>query len=155
MKNILEIRSATNYYHTPFARELSHELKHGSELAAAIMAKQMANLIPQNCTLVPIPSRNGIATTNLMIADNLSEITGLPVVDAIRGVQRESLYDIKKRGDRINKDFFGYFLSRAVNTNNVVLIDGVFDTGTTAHAASKLFKDMVYLVAYSRTVPSL
>ncbi|WP_045861804.1 phosphoribosyltransferase [Teredinibacter purpureus] len=145
----IEVRSAANYYHTPQARELAHQLKEGCVVAAAAMAKEMIRLLPQNCTLIPIPGRDGKATTSLTLANKLSELTGLPVSDVIKGAKRESLYGIKKRGDIIDGSFYGYSLSCANVPDRVVLIDGVCDTGATALAAASLFKFKAELVAHS------
>lgn len=142
------LKSAASYYSTPGARLLAHQLKQGGHWAAKAMAEDMVKLLPENGILIPIPSRSGIASSSLSIANHLACLTGLPVRDVIEGHSRESIYTLKKQRTVVRSDYFGYRL-RSYVAGNIVLIDGVCATGVTARAAASLFSSRPTLVVHS------
>tara|TARA_R110002072_G_scaffold303138_1_gene495458 strand:+ start:61095 stop:61703 length:609 start_codon:yes stop_codon:yes gene_type:complete len=146
---LIHVRSAKNYYKTPGARELAHRLKIGDKTAISVMASDMSKLIPNGSTLIPIPGRNGVADTSLLLATEISKHTNSVVVDLIKGVQRDSLYILKKKDVEVDEKLFGFELTSQPNFQKIVLIDGVCDTGGTALSAGKLFQHNVMLVTHS------
>lgn len=142
------LKFSAYYYRSEGARLLAHQLKQGCTWAAKCMANEMVKLMPENGVLIPIPSRTGKATSNLLIARHLSSHTGLPVRDVIIGNSRESIYQLKKQGTAVRRDFFGYRL-RSNAAGNIILIDGVCATGITADAAASLFAARPTLVVHS------
>ncbi|BCD97740.1 hypothetical protein [Marinagarivorans cellulosilyticus] len=142
------LKFSAYYYRSAGARLLAHQLKQGCNWAAKCMANEMVKLLPENGILIPIPSRTGKATSNLLIARHLSSQTGLPVCNVITGNSRESIYQLKKQGTAVQRDFFGYRLSSRA-AGNIILIDGVCATGITAGAAASLFSVRPTLVVHS------
>ncbi|MEY8200097.1 MAG: LPD1 domain-containing protein, partial [Colwellia sp.] len=150
------VLSAADYYKTEGARTLAHEAKEGSSAAISLMAKDMAPLVPEGSVLVPIPSKDGSATVTLGIAKALSELTGCPLADVIKGKPRNSIYDLKQEGSdtaNLRSDFFEFKLAQEPPAGGIVLIDNVYDTGTTAKHAASLFKSSQVLV-HSRVTPT-
>jgi predicted RNA methylase len=131
---ITRVRSAADYYGTYGAQGVSKGIKQGKDSAIKTAAAEMARLIPPNATLVPIPSSGGKATHTLKLAQEIAKLTGSKVADVLQGEARQSLYELKKAGGDPGGVNFGYRLNGAEPTNPV-LIDGVFDTGTTMRAA--------------------
>lgn len=117
-------------------REISHGLKNGDDNAIEIASRQMAKLVPPDSILVPVPSHTGNAECTLKLANAIARITGSEVVDALKGKSRRSLYEMKKNGERIDSDYLGFHLDRKLpEGKNIVFVDNVIATGTTANAA--------------------
>ena len=69
---------------------------------------------------------------------NIASYTHLPILDALRGNERESQYEAKYKGRSLTEEQFGYRRIAHIPTGRVpYLIDNVVDTGTTAKAAVK------------------
>lgn len=124
---------AVSYYNTPGARELAYAAKRGDENAIASMADAMAKLVKPTDILVPVPSRSGVATETLALANAIAEKTGAKVENALRGASRMSRYEAKKSGLEMTKKDIG--LEPASLTGNYVLVDNVVATGMTMRAA--------------------
>jgi len=139
-----------DYYGTPGARELAHKLKENDPEAIYTIATKMANYIDSDDSIIPIPSRSGKATNTLQLANIISEITGAKVYDIIKGKSRESIYDVKKRGDSVSTIDFGYRLT-AKPPRNPVLIDGVYATGTTLRSALNLIPN-ARIVVFAKSI---
>lgn len=144
----LGVTAAVDYYGDKGARQLAHAAKQGDEQSIKAMAARMAPSIPAGSTLVPVPSRSGVATTSLQLANAIAAITGSPVSDVLRGSDRPSLYDAKHAGKTLTTADFGYSL-QADPGANPVLIDNVFATGTTL-AAIRSALPGVPMVAFAR-----
>ena len=146
-----DVKYVSDYYKTEGAKELAHQFKVGDEDAIGIMAEEMAQRIPDNAILVPVPSRSGRATTTKILAEKIRDIRGgnVRVEDVVFGNERPSLYDLKKSKAPIPKDLFGYSISE-VPQGNVYLVDNVYNTGATAKEIQKLIPHAQVLVyAYS------
>lgn len=139
-----------DYYGTSGARELSHKFKNNDPEAIEIIASKMARFINSDDDLIPIPSRSGKATNTLNLAIAISKITGSKVYNILEGKPRESIYFIKKRGDSLSGIDFGYKLTGKA-PNNPVLIDGVYDTGTTLRNALKIIPD-ARIVVFAKSI---
>ena len=141
-----DIMYCHDYYSEPGVREIAHAMKRGDSMAIHKAAKDMAEFVNQDDILVPIPSRNGRATTTLLLARAIAKISGSKVANILSGNDRQALYDLKKDGGKVNDDFFGYRTKRNPKKSNVVLIDNVYATGATANAASNSFNNARVLV---------
>ncbi len=137
---------AASYYGTPGARTLAHAAKRGVAAAIRQMAGELAALVPAGAVLVPMPGRTGRATVAWRLARALCAMTGNPVADVLRGPSRPSLYDLKLEGRPITPDLLGLRLEGRLPPGVPVLLDNVFDTGTTALAALRLIPTATVLV---------
>lgn len=118
-------------------RSLCHGIKDGNAGDIARAARLMAKLVRPGDTLVPIPSRTGVATTAKLLAEAISKITGAPVADILKGASRKSMYEMKKGGTIPGEEFLGLRLE-GEPPENTVFVDNVVATGTTARAALRL-----------------
>lgn len=134
------IISCFDYYRQPQARELAHRAKSGDNDALLKMAKQMSLWIPSDSILVPTRSRDGVATDSLVIANEISRLRKVIVKDVVIGPKRESLYNLKKSGNDIPKNFFQFILisNKIKTSDNIYIVDTVFDTGITTSEILKL-----------------
>jgi predicted amidophosphoribosyltransferase len=132
----LEILSVASYYHTPGARQLAHAVKSGDETAIVRAAEEMALLVPPGAVLVPVPGRTGKATVARRLAEVIAARTGAPVADVLQGAERESLYDLKRRGVTPSPTSLGIRRVGELPPGTPVLVDNVVATGTTAAAAA-------------------
>lgn len=118
-------------------RSLCHGIKDGNADDIARAARLMAKLVRPGDTLVPIPSRTGVATTAKLLAEAISKITGAPVADILKGASRKSMYEMKKGGTIPGEEFLGLHIE-GEPPENTVFVDNVVATGTTARAALRL-----------------
>lgn len=141
VKPIMEKYKSILPYSSPGCRLIAHGIKNGVKPYIVHAAKAMAPYVNRDSILVPIPSHSGVATTTLMLAHAISNISQSQVMPCIRGRKRMSLYKIKKRGLPIptTDDFYGYQLTEPVpQDKDIVLIDNVTATRTTAEACLKI-----------------
>lgn len=72
----------------------------------------------------------------MQLARTISSYTHLPIVDALRGIKRDSQYDAKKRGQTLSAEDMGFYRHKDLPSNRTpYIIDNVVDTGNTAKAA--------------------
>jgi len=134
-----EISYVAEYYQTPGAKEMNHRFKDGDILAVIQMGKEMAQLVPKDVVLIPIPGRTGRAVETLKLAYEIASRTGCKVIDAIRGNERESQFEMKKSGNCLTNKDFGFRLICSLPDNaNTLLIDNVIATASTFRAARKV-----------------
>jgi predicted amidophosphoribosyltransferase len=107
--------------------------------------------------LVPVPSQTGHATNTLQLAKQISQLTGLPVLDIVKGRKRASWYTLKLDAlvgiDGTNK-FFGFHLISDIKPYNPVIVDTVIDTGLTINAITKLFNKTALILTYGQVIRS-
>jgi hypothetical protein len=137
---------ALDYYNDPGVRALHHALKAGSDSAARRMARDMAQHVPADAVLIPMPSRKGYGGAGLLLAQHLAEVTGRPVVDALRGASRPSLYAVKKRGGDPSSIDLGLYLAAPLPPGTPVIVDNIVGTGHTARSALRAVPGAVVLV---------
>ena len=84
-----------------------------------------------------MPSHLGYATDTLRLCNEISSLTGLPVMNALMGNERESLYYLKRNGEIVpDLSFFGFHLVRDIPAGlTPVIVDNVIATGQTMKAA--------------------
>ena len=98
----------------------------------------MAKLLPNNAVLVPIPGRHGTPDQTMRLCRDIASYTQLPILDALRGKERESQYEAKYKGRSLTEEQLGYRQIANIPQGRILyLIDNVVDTGTTAKAAVK------------------
>ena len=136
VSNGLEILSVGEY---STYRELCHRVKTGErssiQEAAHLMAERISFLSTR--ILIPMPSHLGYATDTLRLCNEISSLTGLPVMNALMGNERESLYYLKRNGEEVaDLSFFGFHLVRDIPAELMpVIVDNVIATGQTMKAA--------------------
>ena len=136
VSNGLEILSVGEY---SIYRELCHRVKTGElssiQEAAYLMAERISFLSTR--ILIPMPSHLGYATDTLRLCNEISILTGLPVVNALMGNERESLFYLKRNGEKVpDLAFFGFHLVRDIPAElTPVIVDNVIATGQTMKAA--------------------
>ena len=132
-------------------QNLARGIKNRDPRVVSSVADLMAPLIPKDAVLVPAPSRKGTATDMLDLAQALSERTGAPVADVLRGGERGSQYEAKKAGRPLSVDDLGIkAISKLPDGKLPVVIDNVVDTGSTAEACVRaLGKGIVVSLADS------
>ena len=137
---------STGHYYEGINQWVAHKLKEGDTDAFDYAARQMAKLLPKNAVLVPIPGRHGTPDQTLKLCRNIASYTHLPILDALRGNERESQYEAKYKGRYLTDEQLGYRRIATIPTGRIpYLIDNVVDTGTTAKAAVKALGDGVVL----------
>lgn len=142
-----------DYFGNNPSRGLIHRVKEQDNSAIYTMAKGMAPCIHGDCVLVPVPNRDGIARSNLLLVQVLVAFShdrvkqDVALYDLLTGNARQSLYEVKKEGRQVDESFFGFRLKGPVPENRkVYLVDTVLATGTTANAALKLIPHADILV---------
>lgn len=129
---------STGHYYEGINQWVAHKLKEGDTDAFDYAARQMSKLLPKNAVLVPIPGRHGTPDQTLKLCRDIASYTHLPILDALRGNDRESQYEVKYKGRSLTEEQLGYRRVANIPTGRTpYLIDNVVDTGTTAKAAVK------------------
>lgn len=129
----VRVYSLGDYYDIAGLRELCHAVKEGDGKAMRKAAKGLCKLLPQGCTLVPVPSRSG---HNETFTRKLAVMAGLPYRKCLDRSGGESLYDLKRRGVRVTEETTGIKPGPDVlPEGHVILVDNVIATGTTMSAA--------------------
>lgn len=86
--------------------------------------------------LVPMPGHHGMAEQTLELCRSLSDATGIPVCDVLRGYDRISNYEAKKNGTPLTEAQLGLRLMERLPSGCIpVVVDNVADTGVSAKAA--------------------
>ena len=128
-------------YNEPGIQEACHRLKAGNLKAIRQAAKELAPLFGSRCTVVPVPSHTGRASSALLLATAISHLNGCKVEDIIQGEPRTSLYELKKAGESLPSPdkYFGFRLTKRLPENeDIIILDTVTATRTTAEACLKL-----------------
>lgn len=86
--------------------------------------------------LVPIPGHHGTADETLKLCSSISMATGIPVMDVLRGNDRESNYLAKKNGRPLTEKQMGFRQVKPLPLGCIpVVVDNCVDTGVSAKAA--------------------
>lgn len=153
--NIVPMVSAVNYQgHHAIAKMLKSEDPAAIDKAATAMAP----FVPKDAVLVPLPSRTGYATDTLALAKAIGRKTHTRVANALRGIERASVYESKKAGKPLSVDDLGvYQFANIPEDKTVVFIDNVVASGVTGAAAVRAVgRGVVLAYAYgNKTIPTV
>lgn len=85
-------------YNDPDHSWVANAIKKGDTYAICRAAMEMAQLVPKNAVLIPMPNRHGEVsedTDTMILANEIAKATGSPVVSALAGVERSSRQEDK------------------------------------------------------------
>ncbi len=142
-------RAFAPYKYHDLAQKLVVELKFGPvEQAAQPLSREMALCISgvRFDALVPVPlyishERERGMNQSRILSEQVSELTGIPVLDALKKVKntrRQSSLGAKERGDNV-KDAFLCVVD--VKGKELLLVDDVRTTGHTARECAKQLRE--------------
>ena len=139
-------------------RETAKQLKDADPEAIAKAADQMAEYVPDNAVLIPMPGRMGKVTSDSWankLAEAISERTGRPVVIALEGAERESRQEAKHAGEEgASQEELGFRkVAELPEGTFPIFIDNVVGKGVTADAARRAMGGGITL-AYTKTLRS-
>ena len=141
-------RASTLMFYRDYARMAIHRFKFGNspELARPfgyLLAEKIVESGLDAELIVPVPldfmrrfSRG--YNQSLLLAEIVSHSTGIPVAQPLRRIKRRSKQSGRNRIDR-HKELAGNFILNSpekVKNRNILLIDDIFTTGATLHAAA-------------------
>lgn len=117
---------------------IAKKVKEENPDAISEAAYQMSKRVPKGSILVPMPSRSGKATYTIKLAEAIAKATDSEVKDVLKGEERMSVYEAKKKGLKIDSNDLGLYVTEKLpKEKNVVIVDNVIDRGITALAAVK------------------
>lgn len=129
--------SAGRYY-DGINKWVSHKLKEDDNEVIDYAARSISRLLPSNAVIIPMPGHKGEPDHTMKLARAIASYTRLPVLDALRGRERESQYEAKHHGRPLTESQMGFRRIVPLPSDRVpFILDNVVDTGTTAKAAVK------------------
>lgn len=146
-------------------RDIAKRVKVNDVEAIGIAATALSAIIPKGSILIPIPSHEGYPTYNLAICLLLQKIYRYRLCDCLRCRPHESLCTLKNKEHQQGKpqgsllpspETMGFYLKNNPTKGNIILIDNVVASGTTAMAAAQLLPGSeVYCIASDETFPKI
>lgn len=122
--------------------KITKAIKEGDMKAISLAASEMAKYVPDNAVLIPMPGHTGIVTDNtdtMLLAKELSRITGKPVINALEGNARDSRFVSKrKKGahNAVTAEEMGFRQVQELPEGSIpMIVDNVVAVGETAKAA--------------------
>lgn len=133
------------YYADNGLRELCHRMKSQPEDKESVetAAELLSQLIPNSAVLIPIPSLTSAHATSLAIEialrkwKTVSQRRKHLCLDCLQTSKTVSLYENKKRGEKVSEKDCQFYLAAPVPQGDIVLVDNVIATGTTVSAAQR------------------
>ena len=121
-----------SHSHSSIAKKVKEE----NPDAISEAAYQMSKRVSKGSILVPMPSRSGKATYTIKLAEAIAKATDSVVRDVLRGKERMSVYEAKKKGLKIDSRDLGFYITEKLpKDKNIIIVDNVIDRGITALAA--------------------
>lgn len=140
---------STGEYYSHGRGSTAHAIKAGNLKSIDKAAKIMAEYVLPEMILVPMANHVGYATYTKTLADEIAKLSGAQVLDVMKGRIRNTFYDIKAGGGSVNKEQLGLYLSGEIpKDKQILIIDNVISTGTTAAAAIDLIPNSI-MFAYA------
>lgn len=143
---------ATGNYRKDGRCETAHAMKNSEHWAIAKAAIAMADYIPANAVIVPMPSHTGRATYTLELAKRIARTTNAQVIDALQCQPRETLYELKKQRRKPSPEGLHFYqVAQIPDGKRIIIVDNVVATGTTAAAAVRTIGKGVVLAYAAAT----
>ena len=151
--NKLNVYSFADYQHVRF---LAHSVKDGNQTSITRAATYMAHLVSciadEHCVIVPVPGRTGVALYTKILAERISELTGVRCIDCLRCSPHMTQYLRKLRYGIGSMKPLHFSLTHDIPADVVpILIDNVLDTGTTIVSAMQAMNRTLYAVVLGNT----
>ena len=149
-----------NAYTSPSHQWVANAIKTGNTMAIGQAAQEMAQLVPDNAVLVPMPNHHGQTTDDtdtVVLAEAISKITGRPVIRALAGVERESRKADKEKpkSQQMKAVDLGFRQVEKIPEGTVpYFIDNVIASGLTAEAAHRAMGNNGVTLAYAKSTRS-
>ena len=149
-----------NAYTSPSHQWVANAIKTGNTMAIGQAAQEMAQLVPDNAVLVPMPNHHGQTTDDtdtVVLAEAISKITGRPVIRALAGVERESRKadKAKPKSKQMKAADLGFRQVAEIPEGTVpYFVDNVIASGLTAEAAHRALGNNGVTLAYAKSTRS-
>lgn len=118
------------------------------DIAAFILSK----LIPNDYVVIPMPGHTGYATWSLKLADKLKLFrSDICIFDCLYEVPNDGVCESKKHKVKLTPNIivkYGYIPPK----KNAILLDNVYDTGSTYNAACEAIGKRVPIVVLGKTL---
>lgn len=147
---------APQLYDTDRHRWVANAIKEGNAEAIKEASFEMAQLVPQNAVLIPMAPHTGKVTANtdtMLLAREISRLTGRPVINAMEGAEREKRKEtkLKPRNKQALAEDLGFRQVQEIPEGTIpIFIDNMIGSGETAKAAHMAFGHGVTL-AYAKS----
>lgn len=141
---------AAHNKHVGEAARIARAIKNGDMEAISKAATEMAEFVPDDAVLIPMPGHEGIVTDStdtMLLAKAISEITGAPVYNVLEGAQRGSRHQAKlNRKTGVTAEQMGMHQVGDLPAGSIpIIIDNVVAVGETAKAAIQAIKGSTVL----------
>ena len=139
-------------------KDIARMIKEGTPEVIARAAGEMAQYVPDNAVLIPMPPHEGKVTDDtdtMILAKAISEMTGRPVVNALESDERESRYKAKAENRKgLTAEEMGFRQIAEIPEGTMpIFIDNVVGSGETAKAARNALGGGITL-SYAKSVRS-
>ena len=132
-----------NYYDYG-VREIAIALKSEKEYAIKEAVEFLSSQVTKDDVLIPMPSRIGIATDTKKLAEEIAKKTGAKMFNCLVGIERDSIYELKKSNKNVTKFDFKFELNCEIpKARNYFIVDNVIGTGITMkNALQQVIKNL-------------
>ena len=140
------------HYYDGINNWLCHKLKENDPQAITYCARQLANMLPENAVIVPIPGHHGYALQTLYLAREISAQSDgiIPVANVLKGKARVSNYQAKKDGHPLSATELVFRQVGTLPHGKVpYLLDNCVDSGETAKSAYHALGDEGIILSYA------
>lgn len=149
-----------NSYSAPNHKWIANAIKEGNTWAINQAAAEMAQMVPKNAVLIPMPNHHGETTDDtdtVILANKISEISGRPVIRALAGIERESRKEdkAKPKSQQMKAEDLGFRQVEEIPEGTVpYFVDNVIASGLTAEAAHRALGNNGVTLAYAKSTRS-
>ena len=149
-----------NSYSNPNHTWVANAIKDNNMYAIRQAAAEMAEMIPDNAVLVPMPDHYGVVNENtdtMILANEIAKIKDVPVIKALEGIARESRREnkAKPKSQQMTVADLGFRQVEEIPDGKVpYIVDNVIASGLTAQAAHEALGNNGVTIAYAKSIRS-